>query len=77
MRYIQAHPLCVECHRAGLIVAASVVDHCDGHQHADWVGRFWNEDRWQSLCLACHAKKSASELAEWNRSAGGQRPSVT
>jgi 5-methylcytosine-specific restriction enzyme A len=71
--FLMAHPLCEACQRDGLIAAGVVVDHRDGHQRSDWLARFWDQDRWQSLCNACHLKKSARELAEWNRAAGGYR----
>jgi hypothetical protein len=72
-QFLMDHPLCRECERAGLIVAAVVVDHTNGHQRADWRERFWDQGRWQSLCNACHLKKSARELADWNRAGGGHR----
>ena len=72
-QFLMDHPLCRECERAGLIVAAVVVDHTNGHLRADWRERFWDQGRWQSLCNACHLKKSARELAEWNRAGGGHR----
>jgi hypothetical protein len=71
--FLMANPLCEVCRRDGLIAAGVVVDQRDGHQHADWLARFWDQDRWQSLCNACHLKKSARELAEWNRAVGGYR----
>ena len=73
-QFLMDHPLCRECERAGLIVAAVVVDHTNGHQRADWRERFWDQDGWQSLCLDCHARKSAAELAAWNRAGGAEKP---
>lgn len=72
LAFLQSNPLCVECTRAGLVVAAVAVDHRDGHRHTSWRARFWDEARWQPLCIDCHNRKSASELAEWNRMGGGQ-----
>jgi hypothetical protein len=69
-QFLSEHPLCIECEREGLVVAASVVDHRDGHQRADWLARFWDQERWQPLCLDCHAKKSAAELARWKLAGG-------
>jgi hypothetical protein len=69
-RFLTAHPLCVECEAAGFVVAAVAVDHRDGHRCADWRRRFWDETTWQPLCLDCHNRKSAAELADWNRAAG-------
>jgi 5-methylcytosine-specific restriction endonuclease McrA len=71
-RFLSEHPLCAECERAGRIVAATVVDHRDGHRRADWRERFWDESTWQPLCRDCHNAKSGVELAEWTR-AGGSR----
>jgi hypothetical protein len=72
LRFLADHPLCVDCEERGFVVAAVVVDHRDGHRHANWRTRFWDEERWQSLCIDCHNRKSATELAEWNRVGGGQ-----
>jgi phage terminase small subunit len=66
--FLQPHPLCIACEQRGLVVAAEVVDHRDGHQHHAWRDRFWDESRWQSMCTDCHAAKSAAELAVWQRS---------
>lgn len=70
LAYLAAHPLCAQCERDGRIVAASIVDHQDGHAHADWRSRFWDAGTWQSLCAGCHNAKSAQELAQWNRRGG-------
>jgi hypothetical protein len=71
--FLAEHPLCAPCDRRGLVVPASVVDHIDGHQHPDWLARFWNQSRWQGCCTDCHAAKSAAELAEWRRAGGEVR----
>jgi hypothetical protein len=73
LRFLSEHPLCCECEREGLVVAAVVVDHRDGHQHRNWRERFWDERSWQSLCLDHHNRKSAAELAEWTRAGGAHR----
>ena len=65
--FLREHPLCKPCEDRGLVIAATVVDHVDGHQHAGWRDRFWDEARWQPLCATCHAAKSAAELAGWQR----------
>lgn len=67
LRFLAGHPLCVLCEQAGCVVAAVAVDHRDGHRTVTWLHRFWDETRWQGLCLNCHNRKSATELAEWNR----------
>jgi hypothetical protein len=46
-----------------------IVDHRAGHQRDDWRARFWDQSTWQPMCFACHAAKSARELAAW-RDAG-------
>jgi 5-methylcytosine-specific restriction protein A len=71
--FLAAHPLCVQCEHAGVIRAATVVDHVDGHNTRGWRENFWREDRWQPLCADCHAVKSARELHEWRRQAEGAR----
>ena len=74
LRFLRLHPLCVECTAAGLVVAASAVDHREGHRTGQWRERFWDEAAWQALCLNCHNVKSARELAEWNRLGGTHAP---
>lgn len=66
-RFLTEHPLCVLCEITGFVVAAIAVDHRDGHRRADWRARFWNEATWQPLCRDCHNRKSAQELADWQR----------
>jgi 5-methylcytosine-specific restriction protein A len=71
LRFLQANPLCIACTAGGLVVAADVVDHRDGHRNPAWRARFWDEATWQPMCRDCHASKSASELAEWQRGGDG------
>jgi hypothetical protein len=66
--FLAANPLCMRCN-----AIAVVVDHRDGHQHHNWLLRFWDHTRWDALCLQCHAAKSAGELAAW-RQAGEAAP---
>ncbi len=73
LQFLADNPLCIECHRAGIVAAAAVVDHRDGHQRSDWRARFWDERTWQPLCLDHHNAKSARELAQWNRAAGSSQ----
>ena len=65
--FLAVHPLCTECEKQGRVSAARVVDHRDGHQHADWLARFWDQSRWDALCLSCHAAKSRDELHQWQQ----------
>lgn len=53
------NPLCAECDRNGLVVAAYCVDHIIPHKGNEQL--FWDENNHQSLCRACHAVKSAKE----------------
>jgi 5-methylcytosine-specific restriction protein A len=71
--FLAQHPLCAECQRKGRITGARVVDHLDGHQHADWRLRFWNAARWEALCIECHNAKAAIEGASWRRDGGAVR----
>jgi 5-methylcytosine-specific restriction endonuclease McrA len=69
LRFLQDHPLCAECERHGLVVAAVAVDHRDGHRHTRWREKFWDEEKWQGMCTDCHAVKSAKEQAEYRMGA--------
>lgn len=61
--WLQANPLCVMCHRRGLVVAANTVDHIKPH-HGDMV-LFWDRTNWQSLCATCHSQhKQRQERAQ-------------
>lgn len=57
--FLAANPLCVECERHGVIRAASVVDHIDPHHGDETV--FWDDKRWQALCVSCHSRKTAAQ----------------
>jgi 5-methylcytosine-specific restriction protein A len=54
---LQREPLCRECSKQGKLTAASVVDHIVPHR-GDQV-LFWEWENWQSLCAACHNRKTA------------------
>lgn len=51
--------MCAECARNGVSMPARVVDHVIPHKGDKEL--FWNQDNWQSLCVPCHATKSAKE----------------
>jgi hypothetical protein len=70
-RFLREHPLCRLCEEQGIVREATAVDHRLGHNRRDWLALFWLEERWQLLCLDCHASKSAAELAAWRRSGEG------
>lgn len=57
--YLRHNPLCIECKRAGAIVAATDVDHIVPHQGDDRL--MWDQSNWQSLCHKHHAAKTARE----------------
>jgi hypothetical protein len=64
--FLACNPVCCT---PGCGQCAAIVDHRDGHQRDDWRARFWDQSTWQPMCFACHAAKSARELAAW-RDAG-------
>ncbi|WP_285082717.1 HNH endonuclease [Kingella kingae] len=51
--FLQNHPLCVYCQRAGKITPANVVDHIVPHQGNQNL--FWDNSNWQALCSRCHS----------------------
>jgi 5-methylcytosine-specific restriction protein A len=53
------HPLCAECLRHNHTRAAVAVDHVVPHRGNQAL--FWTTANWQSLCVTCHASKSARE----------------
>jgi 5-methylcytosine-specific restriction enzyme A len=58
--FLQEHPLCVECLKAGKLTPATVVDHIIPHRGNQEL--FWNADNWQPLCKECHGKKTGAGL---------------
>ena len=59
-RYLQQHPLCVECLAEHRIEPATVVDHIKPHRGDPVL--FWDEGNWQGLCKIHHDKKTGSGL---------------
>ncbi|AZG88160.1 HNH endonuclease [Pseudomonas syringae pv. aptata] len=57
--HLGANPLCVYCDRAGLVVAASVVDHSVPHRGDQDI--FWDRSLWVSLCTHCHSSVKQRE----------------
>lgn len=57
--FLAAHPLCRECAKRNLIVAATVVDHIVPHK-GDY-DLFWETMNHQPLCAECHNRKTATE----------------
>ena len=58
-RFLQSHPLCVQCEKEGRYVKATVVDHIIPHRGDQKL--FWDQDNWQPLCKACHDRKTLTE----------------
>ena len=58
-RYLEAHPLCVECLKDGRYVKATDVDHIKAHRGDPVL--FWDESNWQPLCKRCHDRKTGRE----------------
>lgn len=68
--FLQNHPLCAECERAGKVTAAVVVDHVIPHKGDKNL--FWDSENWQPLCKACHDRKTAKEDGRWGNGRGGK-----
>lgn len=58
-RYLQVHPLCVECMKEGRYVKATDVDHIIPHRGDQRL--FWDQNNWQALCHSHHSQKTARE----------------
>lgn len=50
--FLRKHPLCVRCHRQGIVEPACIVDHIIPHRGD--MTLFWDRSNWQSLCGPCH-----------------------
>ena len=58
-RFLQVHPLCVQCAKEGRYVKATVVDHIKPHRGDETL--FWDRSNWQPLCKRCHDRKTRRE----------------
>ena len=58
-RYLEAHPLCVECLKEGRYVKATDVDHIIPHRGNKAL--FWDKSNWQPLCHSHHSVKTRNE----------------
>lgn len=58
-RFLKRNPVCKHCDDAGLLMAATVVDHIIPHK-GDMI-LFWNKTNWQPLCATCHSIKTVKE----------------
>ena len=71
-RYLQEHPLCIECEGEGRTEVATVVDHILPHKGDQAL--FWDPSNWQPLCRFHHNRKTASQdggLGNASRGEGG------
>ena len=71
--YLEKHPLCAECLKAGRHTLATEVDHTIAHRGDMKI--FWDVDRWAAMCKPCHSKKTAREDGAFGR-ARKQRPEM-
>lgn len=60
----EKHPLCAECLKHGRYTQAKNVDHIIPIR-VDWSKRF-DEENLQSLCIACHKKKSQEDILKFH-----------
>jgi len=65
MFFLRSHPLCAEHQRQGGIVLGEVVDHIVPHRGDKTL--FWDSSNWQTLCKACHDRKTANEDGGFGR----------
>lgn len=68
-RQLAKEPWCAECMRAGLYIPATDVDHIERHM-GDRV-RFFRGP-FQSLCHACHSRKTATETGITSKGRGAK-----
>ena len=59
--YRSKHPLCVECLKQGKYTKAQVVDHIEPIRTDKGWQKRWDENNFQSLCIACHNKKTEED----------------
>lgn len=64
--WLAQHPLCAECEKRDRIRPATDVDHIIPHKGD--MALFWDRSNWQSLCHACHSRKTAREDGRWGDS---------
>lgn len=57
--WLNAHPLCEECKKHGILTSATLVDHIIPH-HGD-SNLLYDPANLQSLCTPCHNRKTATE----------------
>lgn len=64
-RWLRDHPCCVMCYSKGRVMIAQELDHITPL----WAGGKDDESNYQSLCVECHAEKTAEEVKQ--RAGGG------
>jgi 5-methylcytosine-specific restriction protein A len=52
LAFLRANPICVKCDAAGVVEAATVVDHIKPHRGDQAL--FWDQTNWQALCKPHH-----------------------
>lgn len=57
IRFLQKHPLCVECEKREQLTPATRLDHIEDHKGN--LVLFWDESNWQGLCERDHNRKTA------------------
>lgn len=63
--HLAGSPLCVACMREGRPVNATDVDHVSPHKGKHHI--FYDANNLQSLCHACHSRKTATEDGGFGR----------
>src|SRR5262245_57412117 len=63
------------CASIGRFIPATVLDHISPHNGDKHL--FWAQDNWQSLCEACHNRKTATEDGGFIKKIPGERFVVT
>lgn len=67
-KQLERQPFCEECLKKGERVKATMVDHIVPIKQG---GDKYNPSNLQSLCWACHSRKSAEEGSRWGRKPRG------
>ena len=67
-KQLERQPFCEECLKKGERVKATMVDHIIPIKKG---GDKYNFSNLQSLCWACHSRKSAEEGSRWGRKPRG------